>query len=125
MQEQITTTNNRYMFLTEVETELGFENVLNEAIENVFASLSDNKQALYRHLETNYRIRKEEIPFKIEEFVEAIDQIFGISSKIIQIRIIERLHANRIDFSYSPIDDDLNFLDFVLNLKHFLSLNYR
>jgi len=122
MYEQLTTTNSPYTILTEIKP--GFEDTLNWVIENIFAELSENKQAIYRYLETNYGIKKDEIAFKLEDFALAINQTFGPAAKIIQIKIIERLHARFVDFSYTPNDNDLNFLDFLTNLRHYLSQNY-
>ena len=121
MYEQLTTINSPYTILTEIKP--GFEDALNWAIENIFVELG-GKEGIYRYLETNYGIKKDEIAFKLEVFANAINQTFGPAAKIIQIKIIERLHTRFVDFSYTPNDNDLNFLDFLTNLRHYLSQNY-
>jgi len=121
MHEQLTTINSPYAILTEIKP--GFEDALNWAIENIFVELG-GKEGIYRYLETNYGIKKDEIAFKLEDFATAINQTFGPAAKIIQIKIIERLHTRFVDFSYTPNDNDLNFLDFLTNLRHYLSQNY-
>src|SRR5208283_1110211 len=100
-----------------------FENSVAEAIDDVFSALGDaNKQAIYRHLKNNYCINENEIPCKIEDFAKAIDQIFGSAAKLIEIKIIEQLHAKHEDFSYTPKKGELNFVEFVYNLQHHLQL---
>jgi len=49
------------------------------------------KQALYFHLEKNFKLNKRDIPFRIEDFTEAIENIFGVGAKVLQIRIMKNL----------------------------------
>lgn len=91
-----------------------------EAIDAVLSGLGDaNKQAIYRHLKNNYGINKNEIPYKIEDFAQAIEQIFGSVATLIEIKIIERLHAKYKNFLYTPGNEDLNFVEFVHYLKNY------
>jgi hypothetical protein len=111
-----------YSFLTQNEVPgTIFEDAVAEAINDVFSALGNtNKQAIYRHLKSNYCIDENEIPYKIEDFARAIDQIFGSAAKLIEIKIIERLHAKYEGFCYAPEKGDLNFVEFVYNLQHHL-----
>jgi hypothetical protein len=84
-----------YSFLIQSEEpETLFETIVAQAIDDVLSDLGNaNKQAIYRHLKNNYGINENEIPYKIEDFARAIEQTFGSVAKLIEIKIIERLHA--------------------------------
>jgi hypothetical protein len=98
-----------------------FEMGVTEAIDEIFLSLGNVvKPAIYRHLENSYGIKKEDIPFKIEDFADALEQTFGSVAKLIEIKIIERLHEKHKDFFYVPKKGELNFVEFVSNLQNYL-----
>jgi len=113
-----------YSFLTQSEEpETLFETVMAQAIDDVLSDLGNTrKQAIYRHLKNNYGINENEIPYKIKDFARAIEQTFGSVAKLIEIKIIERLHAKCKDFAYTPKKGELNFVEFVYNLQHHLEL---
>jgi len=113
-----------YSFLVpNEESKTIFENAVAHAIDDVFSSLGDaSKRAIYRHLKNNYSINENEIPDKIEDFTRAIEQTFGPVAKLIEIKIIERLHSECEDFSYTPEKGELNFVEFVYYLQHHLQL---
>jgi hypothetical protein len=52
------------------------------------------KQSIYFYLEKSYGIKKNDIPFMIEEFATALHNIFGPGSKIILIEILKKLYEN-------------------------------
>ena len=68
---------------------LSFEKLLLEAVDEVFLLLGVlSKETVYLHLVEVFGIKKHEIPYKIEEFVSAIEKIFGLGAKILQIQIL-------------------------------------
>jgi hypothetical protein len=70
-----------------------FERLLQEAVDEGLSALGDSaRQAIYYHLESNFGIRKEEIPGRVEAFAEAIMQIFGPGATFLEILIMKRLH---------------------------------
>ena len=70
-----------------------FEKLLLEAVEEGLSSLGEaSKQAIYFHLEKRFNIKKKEIPYKIETFVESIEKIFGLGANFLEIFIMKRLH---------------------------------
>ena len=80
-------------------SEILFETQLSEAIDDILSGLGDvNKQAIYRHLKNYYGINENEIPYEIKDFARAIEKIFGPVAKLLEIKIIERLHAKYKDF---------------------------
>lgn len=91
-----------------------FEKLLIEAVDNVFSSLGDScKQAIYFHLKDCYNVSKHEIPYRIEDFANALEKIFGLGAKLIEIEIMRALFAKVRDFSYSPKQEDLSFTNYV------------
>jgi hypothetical protein len=71
---------------------LSFEGILMEAIDEVLASLGKNcQQAIYYHLEKEFKVVRREIPSKITRFTKALEAIFGDGAKLLEIRIMECL----------------------------------
>lgn len=93
----------------------GFERLLLDAIDESLSSLGQSaKQAIYYHLEKSFKIKKAEIPLKIEEFTIAIEKIFGDGAKLLEIQMMKRLHEKSGSmFRYSPIKDELIFADYM------------
>ena len=77
-------------------------------------------EAIYLNLEKNFKIQKEEIPNKIEEFADAIEHILGTGAKIVEIAIIERIHQRIPKFVFIPKGPDLNFKEYLLSLNSYL-----
>lgn len=103
--------------------ENSFETALIEAVDEGFSLFGhSSKQAIYFHLENTFKIKKQEIPCKIEEFADAIEQIFGAGAKVIEIRIIEALHKRIQGFVHFPKKGELVFTEYIANLRAFLRL---
>jgi hypothetical protein len=101
--------------------ENSFETAILDAVDEGFAPFGHSgKQALYIHLENTFKIKKQEIPYKIEEFADAIEQIFGAGAKLIEIRILEVLHERIQDFVHFPKKGELAFAEYVDDLRSFL-----
>ena len=92
-----------------------FKKLLPEAIDKGLSSLGDSeKQALYSYLERTFSLEKLDIPNKIGEFANAIEEIFGLGAKILEIQIIKCLYEKvGCDFKYFPEKDDLLFTKYV------------
>lgn len=70
-----------------------FERLLLEAVDESLSTLGDSaKQAIYFHLEKTFKVSKSEIPHKIEEFSNAIEKIFGVGARLLEIQMMQRLH---------------------------------
>ena len=92
-----------------------------EAIDESFSIFSNlEKRIVYLHLENDFKIKKQEIPFKIEDFADAIEQMLGIGAKVIEIRILEALHKRIPDLMFSPKKGDVIFKEYVASLRTFL-----
>lgn len=98
-----------------------FEKLLVEAIDETFSSLGDScKQAIYFKLEETYKISKPDIPCKIEDFTYAIEKIFNIGAKFLEIRIMESLFRKIGQFKYFPMQGTLNFTEYLAALRRIL-----
>jgi hypothetical protein len=71
---------------------MDFEELLREAIDEGLSLLGESsKQVVYFHLEKTFKMNRQEIPYKIEEFIAAIERIFGTGAKILEIQIMKCL----------------------------------
>lgn len=98
----------------------GFKNVLLEAVDEGLSSLGDSaKLAIYVYLEKNFKIKKQQIPSKINEFTNAIETIFGNGAKYLEIQIMKHLYEKLgHNFKYFPEKDDLLFTEYVEAASH-------
>ncbi len=92
-----------------------FERLLIDAIDESLSSLGQSaKQAIYYHLDKSFKIKKAEIPLKIEEFTIALEEIFGDGAKLLEIQMMKRLHEKAGNtLRYSPMKDELIFADYM------------
>ena len=66
------------------------------------------------YLEKTFSIEKQNIPNKIEEFTNAIEKIFGLGAKILEIKIIKYLYEKvGHDFKYFPEKENLLLTEYI------------
>jgi nucleoside-diphosphate-sugar epimerase len=95
-----------------------FEKLLLEAVDEGLSSLGDSaKYAIYFHLEKTFNINKRDIPHKIEEFADAIEKIFGLGAKPVEILIMQRLYEKVGGAVEYPVQKDLVFTEYVAAAK--------
>jgi hypothetical protein len=71
-----------------------FNNLLLEAIDEAFSSLSESvKVAIYFHLENTFKIKKSDIPYSVADFSIALEKIFGPGARHLEILVMKNLHA--------------------------------
>jgi len=100
-----------------------FKAAMTEAVDESLSSFSSlDKQNIYSQLENAFKIKKQEIPSKIENFAVAIEQMFGVGAKLIEIRIVEAIHKRVQDFVFFPKKGDVVFKEYVASLRAFLLL---
>ena len=94
---------------------MSFEEVLLEAIDEEVSLLGESaKQAVYFYLEKNYKISKRDIPFRIEGFTEAMENIFGVGAKVLEIRIMKNLFSKMgYLFPYFRTQERLEFTKYI------------
>jgi len=94
---------------------MSFEEVLLEAIDDGFSWLGESeKQSIYCYLEKKYRISKQDIPYRIDDFTYALESIFGVGAKLVEIRIMKRLFS-KIGKSFPDFDAQkgLEFIEYI------------
>ena len=93
-----------------------FEKLLLKAIDEGLSSLGNSpRQAVYFYLEKRFNVKKREIPYKIEEFVNAIEKIFGLGAKFLEICIIKQLYQDVGQiFEWNEQHTDLIFTEYVV-----------
>jgi hypothetical protein len=77
-----------------VGAEQSFSEALSGAIDETFSSLSESvREAIFFHPEKTFGIRRSEIPYKIDDFSDALERIFGLGARHLEILFIKNLHA--------------------------------
>jgi hypothetical protein len=95
-----------------------FEDILLGAVDDAFSMLGEDvKKALYFHLEHDLMITKRDIPDRIGDFANAIESIFGIGARQLELLIMMNLNQ-KISASYkwdgpSWLIPDLTFVKYV------------
>lgn len=96
-----------------------FAKVLLEAIDEGLSLLGDSsKEAVYFHLEKSFNMNRMDIPYRIEDFVGAIEKLFGAGAKILEIHIMKCLFK-KVDYNFKhyPKQKNLTFTEYVAALK--------
>lgn len=98
---------------------MDFTDYLMEAIDEGLASLGEScRLAIYFHLKKGFNLDKQEIPFRVKEFAEAIEKVFGVGAKILEIRIMENLFK-KIGYIHPRFQtqENLEFLQYTEAVK--------
>lgn len=70
-----------------------FEQILLESIDEALSGLGiEVKTSIYFYLESIFKIKKEEIPMRIEDFSSALEQIFDFGFGRLEILCMKRLY---------------------------------
>ena len=100
--------------------QLDRDSLISEVVDNSLSCFGNPfKQYVYAKLDKNYQIKKQEIPSRISDFANALEDIFGAGAKLIEMRIIQDLHEKAQGFVYVPSGDDLVFTEYVESLRKF------
>ena len=94
---------------------MSFEEFLLEAIDEGLSVLGESaKQAVYCHLGKTFKMNRLDIPYRLEEFTDAIEGIFGAGAKILEIQIMKCLFKKvGHTFKNYPRPKDLTFTEYV------------
>ena len=103
----------------EAENKTKFEEILLEAIDEGLSLLGESpKQALYFHLEETFNMNRQDIPYKIEEFTNAVEKIFGAGAKILKIQIMKCIFKKiGYTFKHYPKQKSLTFTKYIAAVK--------
>jgi len=73
--------------------EKDFDELLLEAVDEGLSSIGESsRHAIFFYLETVFKIKRHEIPHKIEEFAAAIEKIFGLGANCLELLIMNHLY---------------------------------
>lgn len=103
----------------EAENKTKFEEILLEAIDEGLSLLGESpKQAIYFHLKETFNMNRQDIPYKIEEFTNAIEKIFGAGAKILKIQIMKCIFKKiGYSFKHYPKQKSLTFKEYIAAVK--------
>ena len=101
-----------------IENRKAFEELLIEAIDEYLLCLGEScRKAIYFHLNQQYGIRRERIPYKIEEFAEALEESFGPGAVLMEIGIMKILYEKSGVINYLVGQEELSFVDYLESLR--------
>ena len=93
-----------------------FRRILLDAVDESLSSLGDSpKQAIFFHLETSFRLKKESIPANLTEFANALEQIFGFGASYIEKLIVTHL-CEKLGIQLEEMES-CNFLECVSKVQ--------
>ncbi|MEM4703677.1 MAG: hypothetical protein QXJ02_01210 [Candidatus Bathyarchaeia archaeon] len=99
-------------------TKLDFEKMILQAIDEGLSTLGDSsKEAIYFYLDKNFKLKKEQIPNKIEDFEVALKNIFGAGANYLEILIMKQLYEKFNGNLPLKKPDKLAFSDYVAAVK--------
>jgi hypothetical protein len=103
----------------EAKNKTKFEEVLLEAIDEGLSLLGESsKQAVYFHLEKAFKMNRLDIPYRIEDFTDAIEKLFGGGAKILEIHIMKCIFKKvGYNFKHYPKQKSLTFTDYITAVK--------
>lgn len=113
------------MKLGKRKSEKRFSTILLYSIDEALSTLGENsKKAIYFHLETKFGISRQDIPERVRDFSEAIEQIFGLAAQQIEILIMKCLNQ-QVNCTYNWVGPkwlvpDLTFTKYVKLLELWL-----
>jgi hypothetical protein len=74
-------------------SEQKFNQYLLESIDETLSSLGvSSKKAIYYHLKKSFKIDKQEIPYRIDAFSQALEKIFGFGASSLEILVLQKLN---------------------------------
>jgi len=99
-----------------------FYDILLEAIDKSFLAFGEQvTTSVYLYLENSMGIKKTDIPFRIDDFQNALEKLFGIGARYLEILVIKNLHE-RIKIKYKKniprwVVPDLTFQEYIRLVK--------
>jgi hypothetical protein len=107
-----------------------FEDLLLDILDDALSAIGENaKKSIYLHLQQKFLIAKQDIPYKIDDFSDALEQIFGCGARSLEILIMTKLHQ-KIKSNYrwegpNWLVPELTFCQYVKLLKLFYEDNQK
>jgi hypothetical protein len=94
-----------------------FQKLFLEAVDAAFSSLGDSaKQSIYFYLESRFKVPRDQILFRLEDFETGLEKIFGAGTEFLEISIMKRLYetmgSKRKIMKWNE-DKEFKFIDYV------------
>ena len=85
-----------------VGTKEAFCKLLEEAVDEAFSCLGESpRKAIYTYLKNSLGIEKHEIPYRISDFSDALEKIFGSGARSLEILCVKNIQAKaRIEYNW-------------------------
>jgi hypothetical protein len=91
---------------------LNFDQLILQAVDDSLSVMGEEpKRAMYQDLLTIHSLRKEDIPFRISEFVSGLKKALGTASKVVEKLILKKLYE-RIGTTFQE-SQGLEFRDYI------------
>jgi hypothetical protein len=103
-----------------------FDILLLSSIDEALFTLGESaRQATYFHIERTFKVSREEIPENLEDFQTALEKIFGIGARYIEILIMKYLYS-KIGCSFQlKSSEQLEFVNYVEEAKDTINAGRR
>jgi hypothetical protein len=99
-------------------SEKDFDELLLEAVDEGLSSIGESaKQAIYFYLENVFKIKRHEIPSKIEDFAAALVNIFGLGADCLELLIMTHLYEKVKGIVQLHEPKDFTFAKYVAAVK--------
>jgi len=97
-----------------VNTRESFYKMVEQAIDEVFSSLGEpTRKGVYIELKDSFGIAKREIPYRINDFSDALDKIFGPTAAELKLLCMKNIQAKaRIDYNWDLHESNKTELTF-------------
>lgn len=95
-----------------------FDKLLLEVVDDALSSLGESaKLSIYFHLENRFKVAKNEIPNRLQDFNDGLEKIFGIGSHFIEILIMKNLFEKVGEPLEWNENKELSFVEYVTAAK--------
>ncbi len=92
-----------------------------EAFDESLSSFGESvKKAVYHQFRKDYNLGEQDIPSNIEKFAATIEIVFGVGAGLVEMKILETLHARTPGFALLPDGENLVFENYVQGVRSFL-----
>ena len=88
--------------------------IIDENLKQIFRETATH--IIYKFLEKNYSLKREEIPEKLETFMEGLQDFFRSGAHMIEQSILEELHM-KLGLKYKS-RKDYRFMDYIDDLEN-------
>ncbi|MGQ9461324.1 MAG: hypothetical protein ACUVRA_08885 [Candidatus Bathyarchaeaceae archaeon] len=86
---------------------------VDDSLKDTFGEVAAN--IIYKHLEMNHSLKKEEIPNKLEVFIEGLEKYLNSGVIVVEGLVLKKLCSNL--GRSSPREEQLNFVDYITKLR--------